>query len=65
MFIGLCRIASQFVEPKHPNIPVRQNRLKTVLIRPRPMADIRIVLSDKTIAQLPTPKDGVVSPVMV
>jgi hypothetical protein len=32
LFVELCRIASQLIEPKHPNIPVRQNRLRTVLV---------------------------------
>jgi len=59
LFIGTCRIASQSSEPRPSNTSVRQNRLKTVLaVHAAPMTDIRIALSDKAIAQLPTPEDG-------
>jgi hypothetical protein len=59
LFIGLSRIASQRFALRPPNISIRQHRLKTVLVRQDTrMADIRVLLTDKTIAQLPAPDDG-------
>jgi hypothetical protein len=59
LFVVLSRIASQRFALRPPNISIRQHRLKTVLVRQDTgMADIRVLLTDKTIAQLPAPEDG-------
>jgi integrase len=59
LFIEVSRIASQSFVLKPTNISIHRHRFKTVLVRLLShMSDIRIPLSDKTIAQLPTPADG-------
>jgi integrase len=56
--MGLSRILSQSLERKPANLSVCENRLKTVLGGLDAMADIRILLTDKAIAQLPVPNNG-------
>src|SRR5262249_36307679 len=58
LFIDISRLDSQSFARGPANFPDRQNRLKTVLIYWTPMADIRMLLTDKTIAQLPAPSEG-------